>query len=85
MRTVYKYPVPRRSTKFDIILKKDFKFLRIHFQGDDLQLWTEVETTSADIRTFFQLLGTGHEVPQGATYLQTYDDGPFVMHLYKLA
>jgi hypothetical protein len=85
MKTAYKYPVPRRSPKFSLHLPKDFKFLRIHFQGEDLQFWAEVVPEKVSDQVDFQVFGTGHEIPDHAKYLQTFDDGPFVFHLYQLS
>lgn len=81
---VFKYPVPRRVTKFSLMLQRDFKFLRIHFQREDLQMWCEVQPDNNLEQYFFEVFGTGQEIPPGSKYLATYDDGPFVFHLYQM-
>lgn len=85
MKTVYKYPVPRRSKKFSIMLPIGWKFLRVHFQGEQLQLWAEVNPEVVTKQVDFEVFGTGHEIPMSANWLATYDDGPFVFHLFQLA
>lgn len=85
MKTVYKYPVPRQlGCKFPLLLPLEFKFLRIGFQGEALFLWAEVNKDMKPVAHQFGLFGTGHDIPNNAVYLATYDDGPFVVHLYRL-
>lgn len=84
MKRVYKYPVPMRSTKFSIPLPRSFKFLRIGFQADILQMWAEVSPEEPKLPIDFQVFGTGQDMPDGLKYLATYDNGPFVLHLFQV-
>ncbi len=83
MKKAFKYPIPKRSAKFSLMLPIGFKFLRVNPQGEELMLWAEVKDV-ASTQVDFQVFGTGHEIPDEAKYLTTYDDGPFVFHLYQL-
>jgi len=82
MRRVYKYPIPRSRSSFSIILPATWKFLRVSFQQENLFLWAEVDPEAVMREYSFSLYGTGHDIGPGRTYLTTYDDGPFVFHLY---
>lgn len=84
MRRVYKYPVPRRSAKFPVLLPANFRFLRIGFQAEELFMWAEVLPDTVQVVHNFIVVGTGHDIPIGAKYVTTYDDGPFVFHVYLL-
>lgn len=84
MKTVYKYPVPRHSTGFGLMLPVGAKFIRIGFQREELQIWFEVIPGNSLESVSFKVFGTGHEIPDSATWLATFDDGPFVLHLYKM-
>ena len=84
MKRVYKYPIPTRKSKFSLLLPEGFKFLRVSFQAEQLQLWAEVMDGAKTIQLDFQVFGTGHDIPPGSKYLTTYDDGPFVFHLYQM-
>lgn len=84
MKTVYKYPVPRAAKTFSIILPVNFRFLRVHFQEDNIFLWAEVVKDTQTKQFDFQVFGTGQDIPDSAKYLTTYDDGPFVFHLFQV-
>lgn len=84
MRKVFKYPVPLRSAKFTLQLPRTFKFIRVGYQADQLFMWLEVVEDSPKIKIDFQVFGTGHDIPDGPVHLTTYDNGPFVLHLYQV-
>lgn len=81
-RKVFKYPLPRNRQKFEIALPP-FKFLRVGFQNENLFMWCEVEPERGVSTSKFSLYGTGQDISDNAVYLATYDDGPFVFHLYQ--
>ncbi len=83
MKKVFKYPIPRNRSKFGVVLPVGYKFIRVSFQDEQLQMWCEVEDNKRSEQANFQCFGTGHEIPLSATWLATYDDGPFVFHLYS--
>lgn len=84
MKTVFKYPVPKVLQKFQLALPVGFKFLRIGFQNEELFIWAEVRKDVATAICSFAAYGTGHDIPDGAAYIATYDLGPYVIHLYQL-
>lgn len=84
MKTVYKYPVPRRAPKFEIMMPELLKIIRVGFQNEELQMWAEVLKDSRQSAVRFAAFGTGQDIPNDAVHVATYDDGPFVLHLYRL-
>lgn len=66
------------------MLPAESRFLRVGFQGEGLFFWAEVIPENSPKEVKFQLFGTGQEIPDSAKYMATYDDGPFVMHLYEI-
>lgn len=84
MKKVYKYPIPRANAKFSVMLPMGFKFLRVSFQAEQLFMWCEVTDGNLASQVNFQLFGTGQELNPNGRYLTTFDDGPFVFHLYQL-
>lgn len=82
MRRAYKYPIPHTNPKFSVILPEGWKFMRVNFQGPELMMWAEVEPDAKKDVVHFQCFGTGHDIPDGFKYLTSFDQGPFVYHLY---
>lgn len=83
-RCVFKYPIPRNRPKFSVMLPVGYKFLRVNFQDEQLMMWCEVNKDKKAEQANFQCFGTGHPIPPGAEWLTTFDDGPFVFHLYRV-
>lgn len=84
MKTIYKYPVSLTTSKFSIPLPADYKFLRVAFQGEDLFMWVELSPDMGKSEVKFAIYVTGEKIPPSASYLQTFDHGPYVLHLYRL-
>lgn len=84
IKSVYKWPFSLRETKFSLHLPIGWKLLRVAMQNDRPCIWAEV-FDGAERKDFsFEVFGTGQEIPETATWLATYDVGPFVFHLYQL-
>lgn len=81
-QTVFKYDMPIQKAKYQLLLPRGFKFLRVGFQNEKLFMWAQVTKDIGAELYDFVVVGTGHEVPAGAKYLTTYDYGPYVFHLY---
>jgi len=70
-----KIPIPYKSR----ILKAG---LDIHGK---LCIWILVDETSEyNALLTVVVVGTGHPVPDGYTYVDTYNEGPFVWHIFVL-
>ena len=81
-RVVFKYTARMIETH---IVPVGGRVLHVAGQGDVPCVWIEVggEVAVEEERTF-QMVGTGHPVPESATYLGTAHCGPFVWHVYEL-
>jgi hypothetical protein len=83
-RRCYKYPVVYKATKFSLMLPQGAQFLRVNWQGQDLFAWYLVDTTAPVLQKDFLLYGTGHDVAPGAKWVTTFDNGPFVIHMFEV-
>lgn len=83
IKRCYKYPVNYKSKSFSIMLPLGAQFLRVNWQGPDLFAWYLVNTDSPQIQKNFNLYGTGHDVPSGDVWVTTFDNGPFVLHMFE--
>lgn len=84
MKRCYKYPVNYKATKFSIMLPVNAQFLRVNWQGDQLYAWYLVDIDAPSFERKFLLFGTGHDIDAAAKWVTTFDNGPFVMHLFEL-
>ena len=82
MRTVYKYEL--KGFCPEIEMPKGATPLHI---GKDPQgefcIWAEVDTEAETETRQFAMYGTGHQIPDGQTYLATVFDGDYVWHWYE--
>lgn len=60
------------------------KFLRTNWQQSNLMIWFEVNIDAPQLEKKFFLYGTGNDIAIDHQYVTTFDNGPFVMHLYEL-
>jgi len=47
-------------------------------------IWAEVDSEQPAEPAQFQIFGTGHEIPNGATHVATFDSEPFVWHVFDM-
>lgn len=83
-RRVYKYPIPGAGFQFSQHLPEGAQFLRVAMQNDTQQMWFLIPDGAKPVERKFRLYGTGQDVQPGAKWLYTYDNGPFVLHLFEL-
>lgn len=87
MRTVHKYPVHLleggRHTIY--LLPVGAQVIRFADQRGGLFMWVDLNTGAGTEQRAFQVLGTGHELPGGATHRGSCEQGSFVWHLYEVA
>lgn len=81
MRTVFKYKID----DFGIKVPGGSKVVLIGRQGCDWYVWLDHETTAQPETRIFTVVGTGHPIPDGATHVGSFQDPPFVWHVYELA
>jgi hypothetical protein len=85
MRTIYKYPLETgQFNDVSIRLPEGATIRRVAIQHNTPTLWAEIDTEAKLVVRHLRVHGTGHPIPAGAVYVGTWDDGPFVWHLYEL-
>lgn len=82
---IYKYEVPweRLGQSFVIAIPKGGLVRALQVQDGEPRLWVEVDTEAEMQVRHFMVIGTGHTIPHGLTYIGTWQDPPFVWHLYE--
>jgi hypothetical protein len=83
MRTIYKYPF-KISSRFTLGLPYGSNIISAGIQGSLPVLWAEVDPEQREITRHLAVIGTGHQLPENATFIATFQDPPFVWHLYEL-
>ena len=81
MITVYKYALPRQAA-FSIPLPEGWKPVLCEQQDGVVCLWAIVDTANPSFDVYFQRVPTGGVVPAGCSHVASYQDPPFVWHLY---
>jgi hypothetical protein len=79
MNKVFKYEI----TDEPLELPYGAMFLKVAMQNGKHTAWFEVNPEFATILRYFKVVGTGHDVPDGYYFLETYFEDPFVWHLYE--
>ena len=78
MRTIHKYPI--RAT---IEMPIGAKIIKVDTQGNEGMFWAEVDTSMPYEQRYFDVIGTGWEVPTGLTYIGSYLQEMYVWHIYE--
>ncbi len=83
--TVWKYPaVDPQRPHMTLSIPKSAVFLTLQPQcGAPMMWWLVNEERIEFERRSFQLVGTGERVPPRSTYRGTYQQGPFVWHVFE--
>ncbi len=86
MKTIYKFTLAMGLTELSI--PADAKPLYVAEQGEELQLWIELDTEAARVARCFEVFGTGHDMQSEAgamSYIGTalMLNGSFVAHVYE--
>jgi hypothetical protein len=83
MRTVYKYQLDLGTVTIE--LPENAEIITV---GKDphgkYSLWAIVNTEAVKVKKNFKILGTGHEVPNNAWYIDSFMDDMFVWHVFEL-
>lgn len=81
MKTIWKFQLP--SPLCVIEMPAGATVIRVGRQGASICLWAIVETDNPMETRSFATVGTGHRIPPESRHLGTWDDGPFVWHLFE--
>jgi len=81
MKRIYKYKL-ENSVEMPI----GAKILSIQMQNNRPYIWALVDTDVECEFRHFEIIGTGHNFPEADnfTYINTFQDGPFVWHIFEL-
>jgi len=82
MKTIHKYEV---FDALGLMLPCDAKVLTVQMQGDTPVMWVELTPQFGVMQRQFRVYGTGQQIPDDAEYLATWQQPPFVWHLYEVA
>jgi hypothetical protein len=87
MKTVYKYPIFSLGIPNGYELPLNANVVHFEKQNESMCFWAEVTVNETTLTTtrWFQVFGTGHEIPMQSTYVATAQDGLYVLHLYELS
>lgn len=81
MKTIWKFEM--RAPVCQIDMPAGAQVVRVGRQGAAICLWAIVESDNAPQKRLFATVGTGRPIPHEGHYLGTWDDGPFVWHLFE--
>lgn len=93
MRTIWKYELEITGLPEAFLMPQGARVLHVgtqgspEFVGEKGCLWAEVETLAPRESRYFQVFGTGHEVPNNVVYYAgTFQlaHGEFVGHVYEV-
>jgi len=82
MTTIWKYAIPH-DTRFDLEMPQDARILCVQVQDGTPCIWAQVNSDDGQETRQFTIVGTGHAVPPGTQYVATWQDVPYVWHLYE--
>lgn len=85
-QVIYKYPVEPILDTFFHMMPKGAAILCVQMQDDKPQIWALVNPDAEEERREFRRVGTGWEPKNISThqYRGTYQDPPFVWHLFEI-
>lgn len=88
MKTIFKYRLSINFTKpFKIEVPKGSKLLKVHSQGQSIQIWFETKDVAETEELFFITIETGAPLPSNPMkYLDTVFmyNNTYVIHVYQL-
>lgn len=91
MKTIHKFQV-KDFSQHEVVIPFAGRVVHVSMQQDGAMLaqrnvvtfWVELNTGEATILRYFQLFGTGHDIPTNAIYCGTVHDHGMVWHLYEV-
>lgn len=83
MKTIWKFELTRLQL-CHIRMPVGAKIVRLARQGESICMWAVVEPTNDLEERKFTTVGTGQPIPKVSRYVGTWDDPPFVWHLFEL-
>jgi len=85
VKTIWKYSFHVKD-EFALQLPAGAEIVSVERQGDDVYvgtIWAIVDTDAAVWLRSFACRGTGHPLPENALHVASWQDPPFVWHLFE--
>lgn len=85
MKVIWKFPMTSDNPENIFQMPAGAKIVFVDHQGGVLTMWVECDSSAPREKREFDVYGTGQEiVPDMATHLYSWQEGPFVWHLYEV-
>lgn len=85
MHVVFKYPIPNYPTKFSLSLPLRSEVVALQLQKGSPQIWVRLNKQEVNLQVRnFQIVGTGEELEDLAKYIDTFQQGDLVWHLFEV-
>ena len=83
MTTIWKFPIEIARREQTICVPQYAQLLHVGLDPDGTScIWFQVEPNKARVDFNVAVVGTGHPVPTDGVYRGTFNQGPFVWHVY---
>ena len=83
-RRIFKYPLEKLDTDQRVDMPQGAKVRHTGMQNGRITIWADVNADQAPETRRFIVRGTGHDIREGAEFVGTVMDGPFVWHLFEM-
>lgn len=81
MRTVYKYP--EEDGRLRATVSDNYKIVLVERQDHAMCVWIESETDVPKKVIEFFIYGTGDSIVEGDVHVASFQESPFVWHVYR--
>ena len=83
--TIFKYPLKQPGHPAILKLPEGSVPLYAGQQMGDFFLWVMTPSENREtIDRLFMIYGTGHHIPEGSKWINTFLDGPWVWHAFEI-
>ena len=81
MRAIYKYHFPF-SDNFTLSLPKNHQIVHVEMQSGEPTMWVLLDPNDNVRGSSYAVVGTGRSIPDAYSYIDTFQQPPFVSHLF---
>lgn len=82
MKTIWKFKITKSEQYYE--LPAGARVLRFAPQNGSTYFWALLDQNAPLARRAFGVFGTGWDIPDDATHMQSCEDGPYIWHLFEL-
>lgn len=82
MRTIWKYEICFNGVT-ELSMPHFSKIVKFSHFGGGFYIWACLHPEQPPVDRVFRIFGTGHEIPDGFTYLGSTFEGRYVWHLFE--